>query len=1096
MKNWKRILAMILAICSLLGLAGCAGSEPESEAAPVPEAEAPSPGEAEVPEEPGPAEAPETPAPEETAPEVFPEEEEAEVLGETTLMIYMIGSDLEAKQRAASRDMEEMIGSGVDLERTRVLVCTGGSARWWNGLGDPRSLTLLRLTEEGFVPEETLPLQSMGEPDCLAAFVNLCVQRYPADHYAMIFWDHGNGPVMGYGKDFLFEGDSLTLEEMRLAMEQTPFAGELRLDWVGFDACLMASAELACVWKDYADYLVSSQETEPGFGWDYSFLKRCGSAGPRTLTRSIADCYLSFAEAEFASREDYFSEVTMSVLDLSRTGELEDAVNALFRAAAADVSGDYLRLAQARVDTRAMGRSSTGSEYDLVDLLTIAERMEADYPKESAALQAVLGDMVVYSVSNTPQCSGMSLYYPYYNKQYYRKTWKETYRELAVFPEYLKFLERYEQIWLGTDLQRYFSEGLELEEGAEPSTYTLQLSPEQAEVYAKSNYYILGRLGEGLYSLIYCSDDVTMEEGKLTAVFDGQVLYYETDFGEKGIPFSRMWDTVDGVTDYSVMNVMLSRGEDFGDGDDSMWAEVRYSKNQKSGEIQIKGIFSTEEDEDEFSGGKEEAVELSDWDLIRFYYFKPRYLIRDENGRIPYFWDWPESGWITWHEVPVMDHPHFSYEPLYDDGYEYFILFNVMDLQGNTYSSELFPIQLAPAPEKAEEPADLVLWEGEDQVVLLEKDGVTVSLTASLAFDSGEPVYYLVAENRSDYPVIVQIEGKDAVVNGEIQCDDTNLVWMSLDPGASRCDPIEELTRNVKLSREGRLCSLVCPCELFRRDNEATLYKGRLEVRVSEQPELSVRWDSLLDARAERQAILAADGVGISLLQLGAPVNTRYYGDIDTLTIPLRVFNHSGSPREIQFCGLQINGVSFGLAHRILLQDGQLWYPMIDLRETIIQSLGYNLPYDVEADEEAFPTIGSISSCTLFLSINGKLYSCPFRLTEQGEEMPLVPEGKLFYQDEEVELWLHKFEHASSDGKDVPIWYFWVVNRGGHMLNLYCMSSKPYPSSVTSNWGALCPGGIRFCSVADQSGNGDALSIVLSCYSIGYESEPIVLPRH
>ena len=49
MKNWKRILAMILAICSLLSLAGCAGSEPESEAAPVPEAEAPSPGEAEVP---------------------------------------------------------------------------------------------------------------------------------------------------------------------------------------------------------------------------------------------------------------------------------------------------------------------------------------------------------------------------------------------------------------------------------------------------------------------------------------------------------------------------------------------------------------------------------------------------------------------------------------------------------------------------------------------------------------------------------------------------------------------------------------------------------------------------------------------------------------------------------------------------------------------------------------------------------------------------------------------------------------------------------------------------------------------------------------
>ena len=167
--------------------------------------------------------------------------------------------------------------------------------------------------------------------------------------------------------------------------------------------------------------------------------------------------------------------------------KMQQIPSSLFRSAANQVSGDFIRLARARIDTRAVGRASTGTDFDLVDLLAVAGNMAKEYPEESAAVQRAVEDMVLYTVSNAPQCDGMSLYYPFYNEAYYKKDWKDTYRELSLFPDYLQYLERYETIWLGTDMQRYFSNALTLEVGAAPSTYTLQLSDEQAAVFADAN---------------------------------------------------------------------------------------------------------------------------------------------------------------------------------------------------------------------------------------------------------------------------------------------------------------------------------------------------------------------------------------------------------------------------------------------------------------------------------------------------------------------------------------------------------------------------------------------------------------------------------
>ncbi len=1045
--------------------------------------------------------------------------------GKTTLMIYMIGSDLESKMGAATEDMKEMAESGVDMTAADIVICAGGTSKWQGDLGDTESLSLLHLTDKGFEQEGTLPLQSMGEPDCLAAFVNEAVKSHPADRYALIFWDHGNGPVMGYGKDLLFDKDALTLPEMKEAMDKTPFAGDLKLDWVGFDACLMASAELACVWRDYAGFLVSSQEVEPGFGWYYAFLQDFGRLPAEELTRSIADNYLAFTEEKAAERENYNPEATLSVMDLSAADRLEEAVNALFKKAAGDVSGDYSRLASARVNTRAIGRASTGSEYDLVDLQRAAIELAEDYPKENAALLQALEDLVVYNVSNTPECCGVSLYYPYYNKSYYKKTWSDAYRTLGLFPDYLTYLERYDKVWLGTDMQEYFEGTMEVSEGAAPSTYTLQLTEEQAAVYAKSNYYILRRDAEDLYSVIYCSWDVEEKKGKLTAEFDGNILYFETDFGFKGIPFTLMYDTVDGMTDYKAMNMVLTKGESYGSGDDALETEIRFSANRQTGEMVIKGVFPVEAGEEEFSGGKQEPVDLSDWDVIRFYKMTPHYLSRDEDGSVKYYWDWPEQESVLWQEVPLADNPTFRFEPLYDNGEEYFLIINVMDVQGNLYSSELFPIVPAAAPAEGSRPeTDFVSWDEGDEVTLLETEGVKVSLTAARDSSTGYPLYFLKGENSNDWPVIVSAGGEGAAVNGKISGENLH-AWLNLEAGQTKMAALSGVTRDLIRSGENTAAALEFPCKIVRRDNDATLYKGNPGVRLSEALDFPVRWTAALSARAEEQILLEADGVTVSLLGLGLPMDSNFTGETATYDEVKAAFsaeNNSGSEAVVEITGMVANGIYIGTDLTGRLPDKTTWY--CSARETVenIMAMGdtfreikdpetgdavwvtaeAELQRLIEAQPEGgLPWITGITTLSVVIGINDRYYTRPVTLSEQGDQAPFDFDKEAVYQDETLEIRMYSVEEGQNYyGEDVVTRSFWIINRGDNVMNLYC-----YPADTDLSDDSAFMDYYDTCDVGPESAvlmtvetgreEGPELALKLVDYTYGseYETKPFVL---
>ena len=613
----------------------------------------------------------------------------------------------------------------------------------------------------------------MGESATLSEFLEYSHKNFPADRYALIMWDHGNGPVMGYGKDTKYKNDALLLKEMSDALNDSPFNGENKLAFVGFDACLMASAELAVVFSDYADFMISSQEIEPFFGWNYSFFKDITHPDVKEVAKRLSKNYLDTCNEYYEEREYENRDTTISCMDLSYADELSLAIDALFEKAGKDAYKKYDTLASKRVNTRALGRASTGSEYDLIDLADMAKQMQKMYADESKALCGVIEKMTVCNVTNTVGCCGMSIYYPFYNKNYYENSWSEIYSELGLFPEYQNYLESYAKTWLGNDKVKDNASSGQMEQSTD-GKYQLKLTSDQQQTFASAKYYVFQKETDSRCRLVFLSSDVTNKDGTLTANFDGKAIYVQNKYNEYFIPVMEHCDTVDSLLRYQTnltvskvgfYDYLMSGDESSDDFKDQRW---QFTLDKEKEKVSVSSVVNTDGSGDGFSGGKTEDAESEDWNYIFQAHGFRRYVTRDQNGVILPYSQWTvDTNLLSSTSFRVDGGFELTYEPL-DNG-SYYILIEVQDTQGNGYCSELMEIEVSGTEREAYQiPVNEVEWKSGDEVLLTDKDGVEVYLTTVKDDFSDSECYTLKAVNNSENKVEISLD--NVVCNGNIVC--------------------------------------------------------------------------------------------------------------------------------------------------------------------------------------------------------------------------------------------------------------------------------------------------------------------------------------
>ena len=616
--------------------------------------------------------------------------------GTKTIMVYMVGSDLESQHGSASDDIKEMLDASYDSDKIKIIIYTGGCSSWENSTIPENANSTLIIENGNLSLLEKEDKKNMGDPGTLTDFLNYAYTYYPSDEYSLILWNHGGGPFQGYGYDEL-TGDYLTLEELDTALMASPFSEENKLEWIGFDACLMATIETANTMSGYAKYMISSQESEPGWGWNYAFLNDVdGSDTGIEIGTKIVDYYIDYCEDEFEQISFSYCDVTLSVMDLSQVENVETALNNLFAPANdslnADTFKDYSRI---RSGSKEIASEYTGEySYDVIDLVDLSQQMATMYPEESKALDQALKKLVIYNGTNAIKTHGVSIYYPYNSKlglSYYIPMYSGF--DFAI--EYTSFITNFSVLLTGdsTLTSRWDASTLYPYNNGD-YTFSIGLTTEQiADI--QNAYFVISREDPGApgkYSFVSMSDQVSLDAaGTLTANFDGNIIYIQDNTTlEKYEVMYTVEESTDQYTRYLLSAILFNNDIDE---EDAMYTYFVLETTPANPEGALIGAYPianliNSNGQDLFPERYE--VNIYDYKYIAFGSYSHEFT-SDED-----LTNFDETDWsdlvLTYDYFPVSD-GFSTIQGSMIDSLSYYGMFIIEDLQGNRHSSNLVQIK-------------------------------------------------------------------------------------------------------------------------------------------------------------------------------------------------------------------------------------------------------------------------------------------------------------------------------------------------------------------------------------------------------------------
>jgi Clostripain family len=180
--------------------------------------------------------------------------------------------------------------------------------------------------------------KTMTEQEALIDFLRWAFREKTlhADYYGLILWGHGPEllmqppPAPGNQSIRLY----LTPVDLRVALQVvSPLPNNNKgFDLIGFDACSMSMIEVAYELRDYAQYMVASQEEVPDLSFPYDAivpLFRKGGTDLEKLLREGVYAYVRRYEDYIDDAVTDMKPATLSALRLCDTGNLKEALRRL-----------------------------------------------------------------------------------------------------------------------------------------------------------------------------------------------------------------------------------------------------------------------------------------------------------------------------------------------------------------------------------------------------------------------------------------------------------------------------------------------------------------------------------------------------------------------------------------------------------------------------------------------------------------------------------------------------------------------------------------------------------------------------------------------
>lgn len=353
----------------------------------------------------------------------------------TTILIYMCGSNLESdyadqNQGLASGDISEILSVNGQPSDVNIVIETGGSQKWSSTHGiNSNKLGRYHIENKKLVKDSELAKANMGLTSTFQSFLEYGLTNFPAEKTGVILWNHG-GAMSGACADENYNDDALLNGEVKAALSGafSKLNRTEKLEWIGYDCCLMQVQDVAETNSQYFNYMVASQESESGYGWDYDnwvddlYAKK----STEQILTTIVDSFIEDNGGPNISSyeedgETYDADQTLSWLKLSNMSSYKTAFENLATQLKNKITSSNKSNWNSLVKSaKCFGGDGYYSTFGVVDVKDFVNKLAAnntfkpDVTYTNAVLTA-LNNLVGYSVAQrgAGNAYGLSLYYDF-----------------------------------------------------------------------------------------------------------------------------------------------------------------------------------------------------------------------------------------------------------------------------------------------------------------------------------------------------------------------------------------------------------------------------------------------------------------------------------------------------------------------------------------------------------------------------------------------------------------------------------------------------------------------------------------------------------